>query len=254
MASIESGQSLLDHQQEQEHQEQPEQPQPTPPAATTTTLQPQQEYFDQPIDLIIENKARIVPGKYSKSYDILLAGDANVGKTTFLGTFTSVGHVAATSSLFTQFHVMRYREPDSGIATQVRLRIMDGYNGTAKAFPSRLYPYLHGIVLAFDVTNKLSFEHISSCYQQEIEQFAVKDVALVLVGMKADQQTRLVSHEEGEELAAKLGEIPYLECSSMDGGGSVKNAMRVMLQRIVYTVRLPRPKRKRFEGASCSVL
>jgi hypothetical protein len=39
--------------------------------------------------------------------------------------------------------------------------------------------------------------------------------AVVLVGMKSDVQNRVVSYEEGEEIAARY-DIPFLECSSLN--------------------------------------
>jgi Ras-related protein Rab-8A len=70
-------------------------------------------------------------------------------------------------------------------------------------------------VLAYDITNRRSFEEIRQ-WSRDVDASA-PDASRLLAGTKADLEgKRSITSEEGEELAAELG-IPFLETSSKDG-------------------------------------
>ena len=65
----------------------------------------------------------------------------------------------------------------------------------------------------YDVTDRDTFDYVSQ-WMQEIEKFANDNVCKILVGNKIDLvEKRVVSKEEGEELANHYG-IHYLETSA----------------------------------------
>eukprot|EP00005_Dracoamoeba_jomungandri_P005523 CAMPEP_0174260734 /NCGR_PEP_ID=MMETSP0439-20130205/10405_1 /TAXON_ID=0 /ORGANISM="Stereomyxa ramosa, Strain Chinc5" /LENGTH=161 /DNA_ID=CAMNT_0015345047 /DNA_START=164 /DNA_END=646 /DNA_ORIENTATION=+ len=73
----------------------------------------------------------------------------------------------------------------------------------------------HGVVLAYDITNKQSFTNLSHWFK-EVSSYARKDIKCVLVGCKSDMdEYREVSTEEAKELADKRG-FPFFETSSKD--------------------------------------
>ena len=75
------------------------------------------------------------------------------------------------------------------------------------------YRGAHGIIIVYDVTDRDTFDYISQ-WMQEIEKFANDNVCKLLVGNKIDLvDKRVVSREEGEELAKHYG-IQYLETSA----------------------------------------
>merc|ERR1711879_708029 len=74
----------------------------------------------------------------------------------------------------------------------------------------------HGVVLVYDVTDQNSFSHIK-IWMKGIEQHASQGVNKILVGNKADMDDkRVVSTEQGQELAEKYG-IRFYETSAKTG-------------------------------------
>ena len=72
-----------------------------------------------------------------------------------------------------------------------------------------------GIVLVYDCTEEATFNNISNWLKQ-IETHASEGVAKVLVANKTDLENRIVSQEQGEELAEKHG-LHYFETSAKSG-------------------------------------
>ena len=66
-----------------------------------------------------------------------------------------------------------------------------------KTITSSYYRGAHGIIVAYDVTDRLSFTGVQT-WMNEIEKNCPGNVAKILVGNKADLESqRAVSHEEG---------------------------------------------------------
>lgn len=191
---------------------------------------------------IIMDRCTLPTAEYDMILKLIIVGDSDVGKSWFLLRFTE-NDVAFTNEYINNFGAVEfkmcnvcYHDPDSDEVLTVRLQMWDtnGYE-RYRTIVTAYYRGAHGIILAFDVTDRESFDHILG-RNSDIESFAMEDVAVVLVGMKADQSlsnNRVVSYQEGEQLAVKLGGIPYVECSSKDGAEQVNNVMRVMVQTIV---------------------
>jgi Ras-related protein Rab-1A len=77
------------------------------------------------------------------------------------------------------------------------------------------YKGAHAILIVFDITEKDSFEHVKN-WVADIDKFAKQGVLRILVGNKCDlEKQRIVSKEEANELAEKLG-IKYIETSAKD--------------------------------------
>lgn len=73
-----------------------------------------------------------------------------------------------------------------------------------------------GIVLTYSTIDKTSFENIERWVSQ-IETHAPQNVSKVLIATKSDlKDSRMVSVEEGKNLAAKYG-IPFMEVSAKEG-------------------------------------
>ncbi|RYP05061.1 hypothetical protein DL765_009956 [Monosporascus sp. GIB2] len=70
-----------------------------------------------------------------------------------------------------------------------------------------------GILLVYDVTDQRSFDNIRTWFAN-VEQHATEGVNKILIGNKCDwEEKRVVSTEQGEELARELG-VPFLEVSA----------------------------------------
>ena len=71
----------------------------------------------------------------------------------------------------------------------------------------------HGVALVYDVTDRDTFEAIRHWVKQ-IQEHAESNVTIVLIGNKCDkEQLRMVSREEGEELAKEIN-APFFETSA----------------------------------------
>jgi len=70
-----------------------------------------------------------------------------------------------------------------------------------------------GILLVYDVTDEVSFNSVRN-WMRNIEQNASENVNKVLVGNKADMESkRVISFQKGKELADEFG-IPFFETSA----------------------------------------
>lgn len=82
------------------------------------------------------------------------------------------------------------------------------------------YPDTDVIVLCFAVDNRKSFDNIHDKWAAEVSHFCGPNIPKILVAMKADLRAQphlpipLVSKEEGQQLARKIGAYKYIECSA----------------------------------------
>ena len=84
-----------------------------------------------------------------------------------------------------------------------------------KCIVNTYYRTVQGIILAFDITNTNSFNSLEK-WIKDIDNYAVDNVCLVLVGMKSDlARKRSVSKEKVEKLAELL-KVKYYEISAKD--------------------------------------
>lgn len=75
------------------------------------------------------------------------------------------------------------------------------------------YKGAQGVLIVYDVTNRESFEHVKSWYD-EVKQNTQEGVCIIMCGNKADiEKDRVVSTAEGEKLASQLG-IAFFETSA----------------------------------------
>ncbi|XP_012860721.1 ras-related protein Rab-42 [Echinops telfairi] len=76
------------------------------------------------------------------------------------------------------------------------------------------YRNMVGVLLVFDVTNRKSFDHIRDWHEEVMATQGPHKAVFMLVGHKSDlQNTRCVSAQEAEELAASLG-MAFVETSA----------------------------------------
>ena len=72
-----------------------------------------------------------------------------------------------------------------------------------------------GIILVYDCTQELTFNNITNWLKQ-IESHASEDVTKMLVANKTDLPNRVISKEQGEQLAAEHN-LSYFETSALQG-------------------------------------
>ena len=74
-----------------------------------------------------------------------------------------------------------------------------------------------GVVLGYDVTRIHTLEACGIWYQRLLEALGESSLPGVLVANKVDLRERLVvNRQQGQQMAANLN-MPYFECSALDG-------------------------------------
>ena len=82
-----------------------------------------------------------------------------------------------------------------------------------RTITSSYYRGAHGIIVVYDVTDRESFKNVEN-WMKEISRYASENVSKLLVGNKSDiEGKKVVSYEEGKELADQLG-VKFLETSA----------------------------------------
>lgn len=162
-----------------------------------------------------------IPGMLTK-YKIVFLGDQGVGKTSLITRFmynTFNTHYNATIGIDFLSKTM-YLD-----SLTIRLQLWD--TAGQERFRSLIPSYIRDskvAMIVYDVSNKSSFDDVERwCDYVKTERG--DDVVMVLVGNKSDLPDRVVSLNDGEELAQKLGFSLFMETSSKNGYG-VKNLFK----------------------------
>jgi len=159
------------------------------------------------------------------SYRIALLGDPEVGKTSLAirhckGTFTNTESFFATAGVG-DFHAVTH---DNGI----KLQIVDQATGHKLARISSDYQYRNTMayVIAFDQSNRESFERIGSYWMENLNYYLKENTPVIIVATKSDLSKKVVSNEEAENLASYLSE-KYSKNVTYFGRTSAKNNVNV---------------------------
>ena len=152
--------------------------------------------------------------EYDFSYEILLVGNAQVGKSSILskyidGTFDEV----YTPTIGMEFKFKLFEQ--NGKTTKQKIWDFSG----AKKFQSIISKYYggaNGVIIIYDVTNRESFENVDY-YMKEIQEYANENICIFLWGNMIDKTSeRVVTSDEGCSLAAKHN-IELIETSALNG-------------------------------------
>jgi len=148
-------------------------------------------------------------------HKIILVGDSGVGKTSILvqydqGKFQGGSFSATVGIGFTNKVV-------NVDGTKVKLQIWD--TAGQERFRSVTHAYYrdaHALLLLYDVANKASFDN-TRAWLGEINEYAQEDVAIMLLGNKADMNhDRVIRCEDGERLAKEYN-VAFMETSAKTG-------------------------------------
>ena len=147
---------------------------------------------------------------------LVLIGDSGVGKTNFIFQFTE--------GRFTPIHVSTvgfdYKSkiiklPKS--KKKINLQIWDTAGQERyMAINKNLFQKVQGIILMYDLTNRESFEHITSWLNLIRQTVTTKTVVLVANKLDLQEEQRIVSESEGKQIA-KDNNILFFEGSGCTG-------------------------------------
>lgn len=149
---------------------------------------------------------------YESTCKLILLGDLGVGKSSLLSRFASnafMGNIKATVAVEYLVQVITVND------RTVKLQIWDTagqeqYRAISKSY----YKSIAGVVMVYDITNRSSFENIRE-WVRDVQQETSQNVSYILLGNKGDLEGRVVSTEEGTQLAIDLG-MKFLETSAKD--------------------------------------
>ena len=152
-------------------------------------------------------------GKIEKSFKIMLLGDSSVGKTCFLKRY--IDDTFQDVYLSTIGFDYKYKFITLEDGKKIKLQIWDTAGQERfRTIGKGYYKGAHGIILIYDVTSQKSFDSIKT-WLNEIKSEASNKVCVFLVANKIDIEERLISREDGEEIA-KNNNLDFYESSAKD--------------------------------------
>jgi small GTP-binding protein len=177
---------------------------------------------------------KIQSGEYA--FKLILGGEGGVGKTSMVHRFVEDSFQTDYKSTIGT-SIMKKECDFQGLESKVRFVIWD-LAGQAQ-FKRVRQTYLGNAeagILVFDVTRKDTFDKLENWFK-EIKEVSTS-ISLILVGNKIDlENDRVVSTEQGEELAQKLN-LSYIETSAKTGE-NINDAFKMlalqMIKRYVIT-------------------
>jgi small GTP-binding protein len=155
----------------------------------------------------------MLKSEFNYSLKIVMLGDSGVGKTTLLMRYCD--------SAFTFSHIATI-----GVDFKYKAVTVNGKKAKVifwdtagqerfRTITSAYYRGSNGTIIMFDLTNRESFKNVNQ-WCEDVAKYANKDTKLLLIGSKADQESkRVVSYDEGWNLANKYN-IKYFEVSSLN--------------------------------------
>ena len=147
---------------------------------------------------------------------IILLGNSSVGKTSFIVKYIdNKFSFDYTATLGIDYKLKKLK---SKKGKEIRLRIFD--TAGQERFKSVSVSFIKkadGIVLIYDISNKISFEEIGD-WIESIKENGKINIPVILVGNKCDlsDDIRQISKKEGQEKADEF-QIPFYETSCKDG-------------------------------------
>merc|ERR1719419_2184910 len=163
-----------------------------------------------------------------KCYKLVMVGDSGVGKSCLLDKFLDD---SSTNNFISTIGVdVRTRE-DVINDRKVKIQVWDtGGQQRYRPILASCYRGALGVIIVFDVTNKMSFQNIKQ-WMVEVDEFATEsNLPRILVGNKADlADRREVQFETAAEYASQ-NNIPYIE-TSVIGKSNIKEAFLELVRK-----------------------
>lgn len=165
---------------------------------------------------------------YDYLFKLLLIGDSGVGKSCLLLRFADNTYTDSYISTIGVDFKIRTVEIDG---KTVKLQIWDTAGQERfRTITSSYYRGAHGIIVVYDVTDKVSFNNVKQ-WLGEIDRYACQSVNKLLVGNKADLvEKKVVDFNEAKEFADSLN-ISFLETSAKSAQ-NVEEAFLTMTKQI----------------------
>lgn len=154
---------------------------------------------------------KLINGEYDYLFKVLLIGDSGVGKSCILLRFADdVYSESYISTIGVDFKIKTITRNGNTI----KLQIWDTAGQERfRTITSSYYRGAHAIILAFDLTDRKSFEQIGH-WMGEIERFATENVFVLLIGTKADLREDHVITKNDIDMVCNTHKLDYVETSA----------------------------------------
>eukprot|EP01084_Bolivina_argentea_P297286 512134_1 len=153
--------------------------------------------------------------EYDYLFKTVIIGDSGVGKSSLLLRFAD--------DTFTDSYI-------STIGVDFKIKTVDINGKTCKiqiwdtagqerfsTITTSYYRAAHGIIMAYDITDKESFDNISKHWLSEVDRHAPENVCKLLVGCKSDlRDKRVVEYNDALSFASESN-IEFIETSAESG-------------------------------------
>ena len=171
---------------------------------------------------------------------ILILGNANVGKTSFISRFVQNKFITTYSS--TQELSPSFITTNIDIKGQkYKIKFLD--STAAEKYIPALKPYIQKIdcfIFMYDITNKKSFDDIEKWIKIVTDVKEKQNIAMILLGNKRDLKLeRQIEEQDAEEFAKKM-EVSFLETSNKDNND---DNIHLAVEKLVNDIE---EKRKKF--------
>ncbi|XP_058744128.1 ras-related protein RABA4c-like [Vicia villosa] len=163
-------------------------------------------------------------------FKVVMIGDSGVGKSQLLNRFVRNDfHMKSKATIGVEFLTKTVLMDHKLVKAQIwDTAGQERYQAITTAY----YRGATGALLAYDISNRHSFNHIEK-WLDELQHHADKNIVVMLVGNKSDLSSiRQVSIEEAEDLAKQKG-LFFIETSALDSN-NVEPAFLGLLSQI-YT-------------------
>ena len=143
----------------------------------------------------------------------LTLGDSMVGKTSIVLRFVdNIFFDQTKSTIGVDFKTKIIRFGNK----YIKIKVWDTAGQERfRTITRQYYKNAEGMILIFDVTEKKTFDQVGD-WVTSIMENKQKDAKVILVGNKIDCEERVITKEQGEELAQKY-QLPYYETSASTG-------------------------------------
>lgn len=151
--------------------------------------------------------------KYDYLFKLIVIGDTNTGKSCLLQRFTDDTYTSDFISTIGVDFKVKTLEIDN---KKIKVQMWDTAGQCRfRSITNSYYRGAHGMIIAFDITNKSSFNNIEQ-WMRSVKNFGSENSIKILIGTKSDLiEERQVSKEEIDTLVDELG-ISYIETSAKE--------------------------------------
>ena len=167
---------------------------------------------------------------------LVLLGDSAVGKTSLIDMYAHHQFKEDYKPTLGVNIVVKELESENA---QIRLIIWD-IAGQEKYDLSRkmFFQGVVGALFIYDTTMEATFKNIESKWVKDLNEYGEQDLAYVLIGNKIDlQDSRVVSTEEGRELAQKINASDFVETSAKYGD-NVEDAFKKLVEGVLMKLEI----------------